>query len=158
MANVPVGAWAVRTVRFEPLGRGRFALVVSGSRIVFDPVDPVRFDTEARAVTLSNELAEAATPAGRAVSLAPRPVAPERESDQPRNPGLAALLSVAWAGAGQFYNGNLSLAVLFTLIQVMNVVLFQVGVGYVGFVVVAVAAAVQAFREADRTAFGPRLS
>lgn len=151
MADVQVGRWAVRTVGFESIGFGRFVVSVPGGRIVFEPVDPQGFGSEARAVTLSNDLAEAATPAGLAVRLAPQQVVPEHGQEvDPRNPGLAAVLSVLWAGLGQFYNGNLPLAISFALIQVVNLFLFSIGVGYVGFAVVAVSSVVQAFREADR--------
>ncbi len=151
MADVQVGRWAVRTVGFESIGFGRFGVSVPGGRLVFEPVDPRGFGSEARAVTLSNDLAEAATPAGLAVRLAPQQVVPAHGRDvDPRNPGLAAVLSVLWAGLGQFYNGNLPLAIPFALIQVVNLFLFSIGVGYVGFAVVAVSSVVQAFREADR--------
>ncbi len=151
MSDVQVGRWAVRTVGFESIGFGRFVVSVPGGRIVFEPVDPQGFDSEARAVSLSNDLADAATPAGLAVRLAPQQAVPAHAQDvEPRNPGLAAILSVLWAGLGQFYNGNMPLAVSFALIQVVNLFLFSIGVGYVGFAVVTVSSVVQAFREADR--------
>ena len=157
MSDVVVGSWPARAVRFEPIGLGRFLMNVSGSRIVFEAADPLAFDSEARAVTLANELADAATPAGRAVSLAPHRVVPAHlRGVDPRNPGVAAMLSLIWAGLGQFYNGNVPLAILFALIQVMNMILFGIGVGYVGFGVVLVISIVQAFREADRTNLDPR--
>lgn len=151
MSDVQVGRWAVRTVGFESVGLGRFVLILPGGRIVFDPVDPQGFGAEARAVTLSNDLAESATPAGLAVRLAPRRPGPAHVRDvDPRNPGLAAILSVLWAGLGQFYNRNVPLAISLALIQVVNLMLFPIGVGYVGFAVVTVVSVVQAFREADR--------
>ena len=57
-----------------------------------------------------------------------------------KNPGVAAVLSAVWTGAGQIYNGQIGLGLLFMGLQVINALLMFVVIGFfTGFVTWVVA-------------------
>jgi TM2 domain-containing membrane protein YozV len=146
MASVPVGSWPVRNVVIEPAGFGTFTLVVSNRRLGFEPIEPAPFAEEARAVTLSNELAVAATPAGQAIGV---PLEAAQRIAPAKNPGVAAALSFLWTGAGQMYNGNFVLGVVFMVLQVINVLLMFFFIGFITFFAVWLWGVVEAYRGAE---------
>lgn len=51
-----------------------------------------------------------------------------------KNPGLAAVLSFFFTGLGQIYNGQIGKGIGFIIIQVINILLMSVIIGFVTFV------------------------
>ena len=47
-----------------------------------------------------------------------------------KNPGVAAVLSAVWTGAGQIYNGQIGLGLLFMGLQFINALLMFVVIGF----------------------------
>ena len=53
-----------------------------------------------------------------------------------KNPGIAAVLSFFWTGLGQIYNGEILKGILLMCIQVINVLLMLVVIGFITFPIV----------------------
>ena len=50
-----------------------------------------------------------------------------------KDPGIATVLSFFWTGLGQIYNGQIGKGLLFMVIQVINVLLIFVVIGFITF-------------------------
>ena len=48
-----------------------------------------------------------------------------------RNPGIAAVLSFFWTGVGQIYNGEIVKGIILILVQIVNVFLMLVLIGFI---------------------------
>lgn len=67
-----------------------------------------------------------------------------------KNPGLAAVASFFFAGLGQIYNGEILKGVLLMMIQVINVLLMFVLIGFVTYPLVWVYGIWDAYRSAEK--------
>jgi len=68
----------------------------------------------------------------------------------PKNPGLAAVASFFFAGLGQIYNGEVFKGFLLMMIQVINVILMIVLIGFVLYPIVWVYGIWDAYKTAER--------
>lgn len=50
-----------------------------------------------------------------------------------KDPGIAAVLSFFWTGLGQVYNGQIAKGIALMLLQVVNVLLMFVVIGFITF-------------------------
>lgn len=55
----------------------------------------------------------------------------DKKPAQVKNPGLAAVASFFWVGLGQIYNGEIGKGFLFMVIEVINLLLLSVVIGFV---------------------------
>ena len=61
----------------------------------------------------------------------PFPSAPmTNQTVLPKNPGVAALASAVWTGAGQIYNGQILLGLCLMFIQFINILLMFILIGF----------------------------
>ncbi len=67
-----------------------------------------------------------------------------------KNPGVAAVLSFFITGLGHIYNGMIGKGILLFLIQLVNIGLTSILVGYVTFFIVWIYAIVDAYKSAER--------
>jgi TM2 domain-containing membrane protein YozV len=67
-----------------------------------------------------------------------------------KNPGLAAVASFFFSGLGQIYNGEILKGVLLMVIQVINVLLMFVVIGFVTYPLVWVYGIWDAYRSAEK--------
>lgn len=67
-----------------------------------------------------------------------------------KNPGLAAVASFLLSGLGQIYNGEILKGVLLMVIQVINVLLMFVVIGFVTYPLVWVYGIWDAYRSAEK--------
>ena len=67
-----------------------------------------------------------------------------------KNPGLAAVLSFIWTGAGQIYNGQLMKGLAFIGLQVVNILLMIVIIGFFTFFATWVYAIYDAYKTAEK--------
>jgi TM2 domain-containing membrane protein YozV len=54
-----------------------------------------------------------------------------QKTSEPKNPGVAAVLSFLWVGLGQIYNGQLGKGLLFIVLQIINCFLLLVLIGFI---------------------------
>lgn len=69
----------------------------------------------------------------------------------PKNPGVAAVLSFLITGLGQVYNGQIAKGIVLAVLQLINIVLMSIFIGYLTFFVLWVYGIVDAYRRAERT-------
>lgn len=67
-----------------------------------------------------------------------------------KNPGLAAVLSFLWTGAGQIYNGQIMKGICLMFLQVINVIAMFAVVGLIAFPIVWVYAIYDAYKQAEK--------
>lgn len=67
-----------------------------------------------------------------------------------KNPGAAAVLSFLITGMGQIYNGQIVKGICFVVLQLINLALMSVLIGYVTFFLLWVYAIYDAYRNAER--------
>lgn len=67
-----------------------------------------------------------------------------------KNPGLAAVASFFFVGLGQIYNGDILKGVLLMIVQVINVLLMFVLIGFVTYPLVWVYGIWDAYRSAEK--------
>lgn len=67
-----------------------------------------------------------------------------------KNPGLAAILSALFSGLGQIYNGEIGKGIIIIVVQVINIVLMSIVVGFVTFFIVWVWSIYDAHKVAQR--------
>lgn len=72
-----------------------------------------------------------------------------------KNSGLAAVLSFFFTGLGQIYNGQIGKGVVFIIIQIINVGLMFILVGFLTYPIVWIWGMVDAYKTAER--FNARL-
>ena len=72
---------------------------------------------------------------------------PPTESE--KNPGVAALLSAVWTGAGQIYNGDIGRGVALMALMFVSTVSIVVGIGFVTTPLIWGYAIYDAYRTAD---------
>lgn len=112
-------------------------------------------------VTTAKELEKSPFPAFRKklrrepVELEPPPK-PLTQNDialilmQKKNPGVAAVLSFFWAGLGQIYNGQIAKGVALMIVQVINVLLLFVLIGFITYPLVWLIGIVDAYGTARK--------
>jgi TM2 domain-containing membrane protein YozV len=112
-------------------------------------------------VTTAKELEKSPFPAFRKklrrepVELEPPPK-PLTQNDialilmQKKNPGVAAVLSFFWAGLGQIYNGQIAKGIVLMIVQVINVLLMFVLIGFLTYPLVWLLGIVDAYRTAQQ--------
>jgi len=71
-------------------------------------------------------------------------------SNPQKNPGLAAVASFFFAGLGQIYNGEITKGFLLMAIQVVNVLLMIVLIGFVLYPIVWVYGIWDAYKTAEK--------
>lgn len=83
--------------------------------------------------------------------LASRPMA-QRGSvyGQQKSSGIAAVLSFFWPGLGQIYNGQIGKGILLILLQIVNLVLMFVLIGFITGLLVWVYSMYDAYNTAER--------
>jgi TM2 domain-containing membrane protein YozV len=67
-----------------------------------------------------------------------------------KNPGTAAVLSFLISGMGQIYNGQIAKGVGFVALQLVNLALMTVLIGYVTFFLLWVYAIYDAYKQAEK--------
>jgi len=67
-----------------------------------------------------------------------------------KNSGLSAVLSFFFTGLGQIYNGEIGKGILFILVQVINIILMFVIIGFVTYFIVWVWGMVDAYKTAEK--------
>lgn len=110
------------------------------------PLPQPQRGSQVQPVQSSAQPQHALTPAVRST-----PVAPAQYPQQVRakNPGAAAVLSALWTGAGQIYNGQIGLGLLFMCLQFVNALLLFVLIGFVTLPLTWIIAIVQAYQRAQ---------
>jgi len=71
-------------------------------------------------------------------------------SNPPKNPGLAAVASFFFAGLGQIYNGEITKGFFLMAIQVINVILMIVLIGFVLYPAVWIYGIWDAYKTAEK--------
>jgi len=66
-----------------------------------------------------------------------------------KNPGVAAFLSFVWTGAGQIYNGQVGIGLLFMAVQFVNFFLLFVLIGFITFPLTWIASMIHAYSTAQ---------
>lgn len=69
---------------------------------------------------------------------------------QPKNPTLAAILSLLIPGVGQIYNGEVGKGILIIVVQIVNVMLMAIIIGFFTSLAVLVWAIYDAYKTAER--------
>ena len=67
-----------------------------------------------------------------------------------KNPGLAAVLSLLFSGLGQIYNGQIFKGIILTVLQIVNVILMFVLIGFLTYFIVSVYGIYNAYKTAER--------
>jgi TM2 domain-containing membrane protein YozV len=73
-----------------------------------------------------------------------------RRASMTKNAGLAAVLSFLVPGLGQIYNGQIAKGLVIVVVQLINVALTNVLIGFVFYPIVLVYAVFDAYRTAQR--------
>ncbi len=93
------------------------------------PADAIFCTNCGRASTTQSQSSQDAPPtAQQSYQYQPNVMVPPR-----KNPGVAAVLSFLWTGAGQIYNGQIALGLGLILFQIFNVLLMFVLIGFITF-------------------------
>jgi TM2 domain-containing membrane protein YozV len=71
-------------------------------------------------------------------------------TQQPKNPTLAAILSLLIPGVGQIYNGEVGKGILIIVVQIVNTVLMTIVIGFFTALAVLVWAVYDAYKTAER--------
>jgi TM2 domain-containing membrane protein YozV len=69
---------------------------------------------------------------------------------QPKNPGLAAVASFFFSGLGQIYNGDIAKGVFLIVIQVINLFLMVLCIGFLLYPVVWIYGIWDAYKTAEK--------
>jgi len=67
-----------------------------------------------------------------------------------KNPGTAAVLSFLITGMGRIYNGQIAKGIMFVVLQLINIALMTVLIGYATFFLLWVYAIYDAYRQAEK--------
>lgn len=67
-----------------------------------------------------------------------------------KNPGLAAIASFFFAGLGQIYNGEIGKGVLLMIVQLVNVMLFFVVIGFITYPITWIYGMWDAYKTAEK--------
>lgn len=67
-----------------------------------------------------------------------------------KNPGTAAVLSFPITGMGQIYKGQIAKGIMFVVLQLINIALMTVLIGYATFFLLWVYASYDAYRQAEK--------
>ena len=67
-----------------------------------------------------------------------------------KNPGIAAVLSFFFTGLGQIYNGQIGKGILFIVIQLVNIALMFVVVGFITYFIFWIWGMVDAYKQAEK--------
>ena len=67
-----------------------------------------------------------------------------------KNPGLAAVLCFFFTGLGQIYNGQIGKGILFIIIQIINIGLMFVLVGFITYPIVWIWGMIDAYKTAEK--------
>lgn len=67
-----------------------------------------------------------------------------------RHPGIAAVLSFFWTGVGQIYNGQIVKGIILILIQMVNVALMFILIGFITYFIVWIWGMYDAYKTAER--------
>ncbi|MCI0531958.1 MAG: hypothetical protein L0Y74_08435 [candidate division Zixibacteria bacterium] len=67
-----------------------------------------------------------------------------------KNPGLAAVLSFFFTGLGQIYNGEIGKGILFIVLQVVNIFLMFLLIGFITYPILWIWGMVDAYKKAER--------
>jgi TM2 domain-containing membrane protein YozV len=67
-----------------------------------------------------------------------------------KNPGTAAVLSFVVTGLGQIYNGQIAKGLFLVFLQLINIALMFVLIGYLTFALLWIYGIVDAYRSAER--------
>jgi TM2 domain-containing membrane protein YozV len=67
-----------------------------------------------------------------------------------KNPGLAAVLSFFLTGLGQIYNGQIWEGILLIIIQIINIVLMSVIIGFLTYFIVWIWGMFDAYKTAEK--------
>ncbi len=68
----------------------------------------------------------------------------------PKSPGCAAVASFLFAGLGQIYNGQFLKGFLFIVIQVINILLMAVLIGFITYLIVWAVGIYDAYKSAEK--------
>ena len=80
-----------------------------------------------------------------------RKLEPESTSSaNEKNPGLAAIASFLFTGLGQIYNGEIGKGVLFIIVQIINIGLMLVVIGFLTFPLVWIYGIYDAYKTAEK--------
>lgn len=79
----------------------------------------------------------------------------ESHPKSPKSPRVAAVLSFLWAGLGQIYNGQIGKGILLLVVQVINLALMFVLIGFVTGFLVLVYSIYDAYKSAERAQTNP---
>jgi len=67
-----------------------------------------------------------------------------------KNAGLAAVLCFFFTGLGQIYNGQIGKGILFIIIQIINIGLMFVLIGFITYPIVWIWGMIEAYKTAER--------
>ena len=67
-----------------------------------------------------------------------------------KTPGLAAVLSFLFSGLGQIYNGQIFRGIILAVLQIVNVILMFVLIGFLTYFIVSVYGIYSAYKTAER--------
>ncbi len=81
-------------------------------------------------------------------AMSSQPVQANAVMVQAKNPGVAAVLSAVWTGAGQIYNGQIGLGLAFMAIQFINFLLIFLLIGFLTVPIMWIIGIVQAYSSA----------
>lgn len=70
--------------------------------------------------------------------------------DSPKNPGLAAVASFLFAGLGQIYNGEFVKGFVFIAIQILNIFLMVILIGFITYLIVWAIGIYDAYKSAEK--------
>lgn len=161
--NISVGETVVsdvsaRDVRIETLGNGRFSIGIESSVLLFEAEDESAINTELAAhefrlrLKAPQPISEPSPPLPdrvvRTTPIAQRLAVPA-VIHPPKNPGVAAVLSFLWPGLGQIYNGQILKAMVFIIVQIVNVFLTVILIGFLTGFIVWVWSLVDAYKQAE---------
>jgi len=73
-----------------------------------------------------------------------------RDTSPVKNPGTATVLSYLITGLGQVYNGQIAKGLFLVFLQLMNIALLYVLIGYVSFILPWIYGIVEVYRGAER--------
>jgi TM2 domain-containing membrane protein YozV len=73
----------------------------------------------------------------------------------PKNPGVAAVLSFFWAGLGQIYNGEIGKGVIFLIGYLVSLMLIFVVIGFITTPILWIYGMVDAYKTAEKLNAAP---
>jgi TM2 domain-containing membrane protein YozV len=67
-----------------------------------------------------------------------------------KNPGLAAILCFFFTGLGQIYNGQIGKGILFIIVQIVNIGLMFILIGFITYPIVWIWGMIDAYKTAEK--------